>query len=343
MNRSNLQWKAYALLLIVMLFLIRGINTWHLLASHLALRLVQYEIFESGIARPFIYSKAEIFGTIPQCEKAISLLENQPVELDASVVRLSQYISSICEPNTQFIERNLTSNIEVEALSDLSVLYLAHALLKENNATEALDLLRTRPQLSYWYATRGVVESEVYDDDISAELSFELSTAIDGRLHAKKANMYRIQCLWAIESNENTLWNDSCLIFDKVLPTSLSKLLLGRQYYNEADYQQAISILGAAVQRDPTFHNAYYWLGLSYAGLGDSRNALDSHSRGIDGNPSFPWNYYEAARLLMNQGCYSHAKEYLGKMLLLEDQMANFEATRLLDRIADQPDTNCHD
>lgn len=60
----------------------------------------------------------------------------------------------------------------------------------------------------------------------------------------------------------------------------------GQIAYHEQDYTQAVSSLRSAVEANPQFVDAWYWLGISYMRAGDNPNAIAALERVLELNPA---------------------------------------------------------
>lgn len=78
------------------------------------------------------------------------------------------------------------------------------------------------------------------------------------------------------------------LALDPVSPISHNNRAM--LFFRASRYEEAIRLSGQALELDPHFVNAFWWLGMSYAGIGDYTSAVTSltEGAGLSGGPVFP-------------------------------------------------------
>jgi len=86
---------------------------------------------------------------------------------------------------------------------------------------------------------------------------------------------------------------------------------LGRIYYQEHRYADAIREFQAALVLDPKSYKAYDNLGLCYEAVGDGRQALAAYTRALElvynDHPDYDWVYANFAEMMMKRGDYEQA------------------------------------
>ncbi len=71
----------------------------------------------------------------------------------------------------------------------------------------------------------------------------------------------------------------------------------GKAYYDDAKYRLAIPLFGKAAAKDPSYQDAWYYLGLSNKYQGNDQDAIDAFKKLETLNPDYwAWFYYEAGK-----------------------------------------------
>lgn len=104
-------------------------------------------------------------------------------------------------------------------------------------------------------------------------------------------------------------------------------LQAARAWMQKRDYSRALVEAKSAVQANPKSAEAYYQLGLAYAGNGDLRRAVSSYRKALDLDPHHRQANFELARLMAAFGNEQSAQE------------AENRLKTLLDDSIDTPDT----
>lgn len=89
---------------------------------------------------------------------------------------------------------------------------------------------------------------------------------------------------------------------------------LGRIYYQQHRYADAVPQFQAALLLDPKSYKAYDNLGLCYEAIGDEERAALNYRKALDlvykDHPDYDWVYANYAELLMKQGLYEKAFQF---------------------------------
>jgi Tfp pilus assembly protein PilF len=89
---------------------------------------------------------------------------------------------------------------------------------------------------------------------------------------------------------------------------------LGRIYYQQHRYADAVPQFEAALLLDPKSYKAYDNLGLCYEAIGDEERAALNYRKALDlvykDHPDYDWVYANYAELLMKQGRYEEAFQF---------------------------------
>jgi tetratricopeptide (TPR) repeat protein len=98
----------------------------------------------------------------------------------------------------------------------------------------------------------------------------------------------------------------------------------GIRYFQRGDYQNTIMMMQQAVVIEPGAADAYYYMGLSYLGLGDEKKAREMFEQGIKVNSYFAPNYVGRARTLVAINPNAYVVNDLDKAIELDPN--NWEA-----------------
>jgi tetratricopeptide (TPR) repeat protein len=71
------------------------------------------------------------------------------------------------------------------------------------------------------------------------------------------------------------------------VPSAFLSTAIGRVEIQRGNYQKAMSDLQDALNRDPEYSPAHYWLGVAYQKKGDSRQAVDKWAAALKHDPNF--------------------------------------------------------
>lgn len=89
---------------------------------------------------------------------------------------------------------------------------------------------------------------------------------------------------------------------------------LGRIYYQQHRYADAVPQFEAALALDPKSYKAYDNLGLCYEAMGEEAHAISNYRKALDlvykDHPDYDWVYANYAELLMKQGHYEEAFQF---------------------------------
>jgi tetratricopeptide (TPR) repeat protein len=89
---------------------------------------------------------------------------------------------------------------------------------------------------------------------------------------------------------------------------------LGRIYYQQHRYADAIPQFQAALALDPKSYKTYDNLGLAYEAMGDDEQAIVNYRKALDlvykDHPDYDWVYANYAELMMKQGRYEEAFQF---------------------------------
>jgi tetratricopeptide (TPR) repeat protein len=103
---------------------------------------------------------------------------------------------------------------------------------------------------------------------------------------------------------------------------------LGRTKYNEGQYQQAVTTFTQALSIRPESVRSEYNLGLSYAALNRTDDAVAAYKKAIElekeGGRSDPQPYYDLGHLMLEHQDYQQAAVNLEKAVLLDPKNPRF-------------------
>lgn len=309
--------RTYVLYFIMALLLITRFNN---LGSYFSLSIM-------GISQMSLaFNKAAIFGLSSnndnsaiimhgKCDNSHQIIERtlSGALLHSNIHRLRRLISWNCETNEQFIQR-LYEDMNAGLTLDTRDIFLGgYTLLYLHGMNDAVLLFRQQPKFSKLLVDQGTMSIEKQYDPVLGCKFFYIAHTIDPTITYQKASMYRHLCIMEINRKSycENIVEDPCIIFDILIPSTLSKILLGQWAYQHKNYMVAIRYFEEAISIDPFSPNAYYWLGRAYVSIGETDNAYITFQQGIEIAPEYEPNYLELINLLIDNGCYEQASEYL--------------------------------
>lgn len=101
----------------------------------------------------------------------------------------------------------------------------------------------------------------------------------------------------------------------------LANLYVGDILTNQKQFQEAIPHLQIAIAAYPELPKAYFFLGKSYAGIGDDRRALEAFRRALELDPRYQEVHYQLSQLFLRSNNKEESQRHLEivKKLQLED------------------------
>jgi tetratricopeptide (TPR) repeat protein len=256
-----------------------------------------------------------------------------------SLSRLRRFISLSCEDAEVIVGRFDRDLLAGAAPTISDIVPIGAMLLQLGQPERAYALWRRAPEVSIYFSEMGRIALENQHDETRGFALFEIADTIDPSFDARKANMYRHQCMAAVKNVVGTTGQYPCETFERAVADSLSALLLGRSRYEQGDYEGATRALRSSVDRDRSAGDAYFWLGRSLSAMGDRTAAMEAYRSGIANASPYPWNYLDLAEIEIERGCYESAQDLLARMSDLGDD----EATAAAERVrlgAGDPGTN---
>jgi tetratricopeptide (TPR) repeat protein len=330
-------FKLGSLFLLIIVLVAARLGDWnHAILSILAISTLRSEKAISRITQNANMSWSNDPSRLDVCPVTLALIDaggSGGTTLNRSTQRLARFVSLACEDDGSAIKRFNAQLATGYSPSEFDVLYMPGILDRNGFSQEATELQETMPDLSLRYVGLGRMAIEQLHDETRGLAYFALANQIAPEFDPRKAAMYRQLCLIGLRSEAPSASRNSCEDFNRALPSALSRLLLGRSYYNQQAYPQAITWLNDAIQLNPALGDAYYWLGKSWLSLGQAVTAEDYFIQGLHHEPAYPWSYLELARLKLQQGCINQAQMYLDQMKLIPDEAAIAAANQLLQEV----------
>jgi len=87
---------------------------------------------------------------------------------------------------------------------------------------------------------------------------------------------------------------------------------------NQGDLHQAITLFNKALKQDPTFHLAYYNLGLAYKNLSEYEKAISAYKKAISLCPVYTMSYVNLGMVYLDLELYTEAFEMYKKAIEIE-------------------------
>jgi tetratricopeptide (TPR) repeat protein len=330
-------FKLGSLFLLIIVLMIARLGDWnHAILSILAISTLRDEKAISRITQDASVSWSDDPSRPGVCPATLAFIGaggSRGIALNLSTQRLVRFVSLACEDDGSAIKRFYAQLATGYSTSEFDVLYMPGILDRNGFSKEATELQESMPDLSLRYVDLGRIAIEQLNDETRGLAYFALANQIAPEFDPRKAAMYRQLCLIGLRSEAPLASHHSCEDFNRALPSALSRVLLGRSYYNQQAYPQAITWLNDAIKLNPALGDAYYWLGKSWLSLGQAATAADYFIQGLHHEPAYPWNYLELARLKLQQGCISQAQMYLDQMNLIPDEAAIAAANQMLQAV----------
>lgn len=93
---------------------------------------------------------------------------------------------------------------------------------------------------------------------------------------------------------------------------------LGRIYYNEGDFQQAINYFQQALAIDSMYSHAHNYLGLAFQNNDNLDQAIESYNKAIATDPTNKYPFYNLGKIYFNKEKYAKAISYCGKAIKID-------------------------
>ena len=224
-----------------------------------------------------------------------------------AIVYLIVYLLSVCIP----IIINLLEKKGIYIDQIISILRAK----KQNDISKLLDIIDKYPDS--FIAHKAL--AEIYEDRKEYEKSAdEYFRAIqlkenDYKTYINLANML-------IKNNNNEQASEVLQKLLSIKPDYIDgTFLLGKIFYDEGKYKEAISVYNQSLNYNPSNYYLYYNLGMVYTRLNDFQKAKDCYKKAAIINSLTDISNLNAGQIYMIYKDYTKAEEYFSKTIQSED------------------------
>ena len=224
-----------------------------------------------------------------------------------AIVYLIVYFLSVCIP----IIINLLEKKGIYIDQMISILRAK----KQNDISKLLDIIDKYPESFIAHK----VLAEIYEDKKEYEKSAdEYFRAIqlkenDYKTYINLANML-------IKNNSNEQASEVLQKLLSIKPDYIDgTFLLGKIFYDEGKYKEAISVYNQSLNYNPSNYYLYYNLGMVYTRLNDFQKAKDCYKKAAIINSLTDISNLNAGQIYMIYKDYTKAEEYFSKTIQSED------------------------
>lgn len=224
-----------------------------------------------------------------------------------AIVYLIVYLLSVCIP----IIINLLDKKGIYIDQIISILRAK----KQNDISKLLDIIDKYPESFIAHK----VLAEIYEDKKEYEKSAdEYFRAIqlkenDYKTYINLANML-------IKNNSNEQASEVLQKLLSIKPDYIDgTFLLGKIYYEEGKYKEAISVYNQSLNYNPSNYYLYYNLGMVYTRLNDFQKAKDCYKKAAIINSLTDISNLNAGQIYMIYKDYTKAEEYFSETIQSED------------------------
>ena len=214
-------------------------------------------------------------------------------------------LASIVESDLQATRAEVFSSRASERWPYSEYYNKARAYWLADDKTTAIKVASRIPNIGCYFLNYGnvaFVESQklLASELFGAAYSLDLSKCHTGSLLV----MYRSLCsvpeeTLRVESHTRRYW---CQVAVDLAPSNWTLIDLGRAYYYEQDYDQALEIFQEAVNRGPVVPPVFLWVGRSHFALSNTEEAETAFRDGLSLDPTNLGLNFEMGRLKMTLG-----------------------------------------
>ena len=224
-----------------------------------------------------------------------------------AIVYLIGYLLSVCI-------RIIINLLEKKGIYIDQIISILRAK-KQNDISKLLDIIDKYPESFIAHK----VLAEIYEDKKEYEKSAdEYFRAIqlkenDYKTYINLANML-------IKNNSNEQASEVLQKLLSIKPDYIDgTFLLGKIYYEEGKYKEAISVYNQSLNYNPSNYYLYYNLGMVYTRLNDFQKAKDCYKKAAIINSLTDISNLNAGQIYMIYKDYTKAEEYFSKTIQSED------------------------
>ena len=223
------------------------------------------------------------------------------------IVYLIVYLLSVCIP----IIINLLEKKGIYIDQIISILKAK----KQNDISKLLDIIDKYPDSFIAHKTLAEIYEEKKEYEKSADEYFR---AIQLKENDYKTYINLANMLIKNDSNEQ-----ASEVLQKLLSIKPDYIdgtfLLGKIYYEEGKYKEAISVYNQSLNYNPSNYYLYYNLGMVYTRLNDFQKAKDCYKKAAIINSLTDISNLNAGQIYMIYKDYTKAEEYFSETIQSED------------------------
>jgi tetratricopeptide (TPR) repeat protein len=275
-----------------------------------------------------------------ECGLVLALADGrEQAGLSASTRRLIRFASLSCERDAAIVQRFERESQYGLKPSEFDALYVGEAMSRIGYQNEALALRQSVPQVGWFYIELGRIAIEQLGDESRGLALFALADETSSSFDPRRVNLYRYRCLISLRDGRDFGEPDPCISFEQAGTNWLSTLLLGRRYYNEGRFEQAIPLFNASIEFKRDAGDTYYWLGKSLFAIGDWDAAESVYRKALKYAADYPWNYVGLAEVEIHKGCSATGRIYLNQAALLGGDDVKRTVESMLQGTSDRDDS----
>ena len=223
------------------------------------------------------------------------------------IVYLIVYLLSVCIP----IIINLLEKKGIYIDQIISILKAK----KQNDISKLLDIIDKYPDSFIAHKTLAEIYEEKKEYEKSADEYFRAIQLKenDYKTYINLANML-------IKNNSNEQASEVLQKLLSIKPDYIDgTFLLGKIYYEEGKYKEAISVYNQSLNYNPSNYYLYYNLGMVYTRLNDFQKAKDCYKKAAIINSLTDISNLNAGQIYMIYKDYTKAEEYFSETIQSED------------------------
>ena len=223
------------------------------------------------------------------------------------IVYLIVYLLSVCIP----IIINLLEKKGIYIDQIISILKAK----KQNDISKLLDIIDKYPDSFIAHKTLAEIYEEKKEYEKSADEYFRAIQLKenDYKTYINLANML-------IKNNSNEQASEVLQKLLSIKPDYIDgTFLLGKIFYDEGKYKEAISVYNQSLNYNPSNYYLYYNLGMVYTRLNDFQKAKDCYKKAAIINSLTDISNLNAGQIYMIYKDYTKAEEYFSETIQSED------------------------
>jgi len=182
----------------------------------------------------------------------------------------------------------LSAANNIEQYDDTAKITIGELLWQHNLEGKAIEIWKTVAGAEYYFANQGNRYFSENDRE-TAQNYYHISLLLNPLPPADNAGMFANLCNQALGVADYDGALEYCDKAATSLPSVYSMYNLGKALYYAGRYADARTTLEGAIARYQPTPDVYYFLGLTYRKLGDSRRSFDSINDGLELSPEHPY------------------------------------------------------